>query len=495
MLFWIIVAVVVLLYGLIAYMGARSWQIGHVILMFGVFLMGGLYLFLAAMTLKTEHQWRSVHDRLAKELETAETELAQINKGDLSRPDADLNSIPGVRNALTRALANRGRIWRGAVPAGVADGQFTLNMQGWGDEACARAGLAVEQVPPATEAPPAEGGAATTPQPVAAQPHEIKAGTLLFAFAEVNPEANVVAILYGDSELPARDEKKVCKLPGAYLGRFLVSEANEQTIRLAPVYRPDASQEKLLQLPLTWTLYESMPKDSHEIFAGWTAEQLQAVFTGPEGVDPTEWQTMLQEYARDGSNAQPGDPDDRKWIKVRFTQDATVDVDTAAEEISFDRPFDPSGRAALPDLRQGGPTEFKKGNEATFSFATAQALVRDGKAERLEESPVFHRPLRDFDLMLHQRHVQLESQQQLLQVATGDQDSIRIATEKAQGQIQARTVELDKLGKDLAQYKKELTVIGSVWTQLNARRQAQRSELSRLFQSNIGLRGQLATRG
>ena len=141
MLFWIILAVALILYGLVAYMSSRNWQVGHVVLLFFVslFAIGGIIL--AAMNLRTQAAWREVHDQLAEQVTALETQLDQLERGAVLSSDPDAVDIPTLKEEVTRALIQRGRVWRGVSPVGADEDAITLSMQGWGDSACARVGI------------------------------------------------------------------------------------------------------------------------------------------------------------------------------------------------------------------------------------------------------------------------------------------------------------------------------------------------------------------
>jgi len=492
MLFWIVLAVALILYGLVAYMSSKNWQVGHVILLFFVslFAMGGIIL--AAMNLRTQAAWREVHDKLTDQVTALETQLDQLEQGAVLSSDPDAVDIPTLKEELTRALIQRGRVWRGVSPVGADDAAITLSMQGWGDAACARVGIESENGDEFAETGE-DGG--QPPQPVAPPPHGITAGMILFAFAELAPNAEQAAVLYGDAELPERDQQAACRLPALYMGRFVVLQAEPAALRVAAVYPLSESQQKAIAPNVTWALYEGMAKDGHSIFEGWTREQLELIFRRPATVDPQDWQERIQEYVRDNQPANPGDLKENKWVQVRFLRDATVDVDAAGDDFTIERAFDPTGRATQPLLRQGAPTEFKQGDVALFSLVAAEQLLRNGDAELTEEPAIYRRPLRDYALILQTLHVDVESQQKLAELIAGDAASIALSTRKAQEQIAARERLVGQLQSDRQGFRQEQQAITAVVRELRELRAAQRRELSRLYQANIQLREQLRRRG
>ncbi|HEY6564515.1 MAG TPA: hypothetical protein VIY86_08475, partial [Pirellulaceae bacterium] len=436
-----------------------------------------------------------------RQLESSEALTTRLTQGELMQSDSDMESIPGLDHALRRVLISRGRVWRGGLAAQAAGNQVLINMQAWGDDACARVGLEEELDDEVAEPAPLEEGAAPAGNatPVASRPHEIAKDMFLFVFLELPPGAERIPGLYGDSELPQKDTKGACRLPALFLGRFKVTQSTEQAVQLeAPYPLPESAVAALanaVSQRATCALYEVMPKDGYDVWQGLAEEELRSILRPPKGADPAEWSRRIQGFLRDGKAATDDDPDFRKWVRVKFLKDVAITVDAGDDEIVFDRAYDAAGRAILPPLKQGGPTEFKKDQEVLLHFPTAQELVQNGNAELTDDPAVFRRPLRDYELILHQGEVDLESERQLERLLMGDKGSLNLATDKARLQIQSREAELAKLREDSTQFEKELTAIRTVERRLTARYQAQRRELSQLYQSNLGLREQLLQRG
>ncbi len=87
-----------------------------------------------------------------------------------------------------------------------------------------------------------------------------------------------------------------------YLGEFQVAEAGEKTVTLSPNMKlSERELKRLAASPGTWTLYEVMPLDRHDVFAGLDQATLEKML-------PAE---RVSDYVRDGQEAQPGDPQAR----------------------------------------------------------------------------------------------------------------------------------------------------------------------------------------
>lgn len=90
--------------------------------------------------------------------------------------------------------------------------------------------------------------------------------------------------------------------PDGYLGEFQVTAATDATVSLAPNMRMSERQlKRLTASTANWTLYEVMPIDRHEAFAGLDKEKLAALMPG-------ESEESINQYAKDGQPAGPDDP-------------------------------------------------------------------------------------------------------------------------------------------------------------------------------------------
>ena len=99
--------------------------------------------------------------------------------------------------------------------------------------------------------------------------------------------------------------------------------------------------------------------------------------------------------------------------------------------------FDPSGRSVVATLSQGGTTEFQKGDEATFDFATAQDLISQGKAEPVQ--PVFHRRLRDYARSFRSISADIDELTRQMELAQGDLDKLNESIAQLKSQITFQT--------------------------------------------------------
>ncbi len=497
---WAFFGVVALVAGVLCYLGARTWQPWHLVILFFVMMsMSGL-LVLTAMTLKTHKEWREEYDRLEQQVASAEEAVNRLKTSNSLLPEEEaLASLPAVTNELGRTVVDRGRVWRNVSPTAVEGNRITLSMVGWGNRRCARVGLPAEEELEPVPAPDAAGAEGADAAP-AIPPHQIDPSMELYVFQEkpiTEFDAALQAVLFGDSDLVQRDTEGVCKLPTSFLGDFRVVESTAETIVIESLVPFDEFQQQAVAdaQGTTWSLYELMPQDSREIFAGLDADALSLLL--PEnmtGLSPDGYQDLIKRYLRDEQPADAGDPMDRTWTKVRFVQDHSIDVDLDEADTGAENSFDPSGLAQLPHLRHGGPVEFSQGSEEPYYYfdtETANRLVADGRCELTDDPPIYRRPLRDYEL--HFQQTQLDLDRLAEQIATLEADSIRViaATEKTKAQIAYRTAEKEKLTSDLENYKQELSAVNRLRDELQSRRDQQKQEISRLYRANQEMESQL----
>jgi hypothetical protein len=224
----------------------------------GFLLLAAIPIFyLGARTLKTHQSYRERYLSFVKQVDNAQTKQHELKLGGKD-PGVDLGILQ-AKSELHRLLAIRGRVWTGAVPSQPNDkGHVNVTIK-------------------------------------APKPHQIPA-----------PQAGKPTsfILYVFEEKNAKDG-------GRYIGEFRVNrvdvEGNIVTLEPSLELNVARTEENAAFLALlkdsadetkqnTWALYDVMPVDSHEPFAG---------ITDWEGLIPAEVQT---EYKRDGSPAQGDDP-------------------------------------------------------------------------------------------------------------------------------------------------------------------------------------------
>lgn len=365
----------------IAYLASKTWGIGQVILVYAIFLSASVFLYLAAKTLKIQQTYRQQAKQFEQRAEQLEKENAEIEFGVEAVGGGEAKpGIEQLRHELDKLTLVRGGVWRGCKPAKVA-----------------KDGTAVVRIP--------DSGLAT-----------LGKDTIVFAFEE------------GEGERGA----------GArYLTEFKVTAVDPQTgsVTLTPATIPRADElKRLADSRRTWSLYEVLPVDRHEVFATLDADRLKALIP-PES---------LEEYLRDGKAAKEDDPPDRV---IGVLEDGTT--------------------------------------------APLAVLEQQGKLDQVVEKR-YQRPLRDYAFALRefsrQRAIDEDAMAQLLR----DQQQLNESLAQAKKDIAYRQDEKKQLEADLKGFTFERDVVAAYLKDVQALSANVQTELERVTAHNGQLAGQLA---
>lgn len=489
---YVVVAVLLLICIGLSFLARSTWRWYHILLACSVVMCGFAYLVLASKTLDLITTNRKNVERLTDSVER-ETKKGEILRYGTGRDEDILDCLRGVNGELGRSLMDRGRIWTNVKAVPLDENKLVVDMTGWGNASCAKVGIEGEDLEPEPDA--AADGAA----PREGDTHGIEQDSIVYLFAET-PASELTdeqrAVLFSESELLQKDTEGVCKVPTSYLGDFQVKEVAGASITLEPVFSLDEDRTAALQADTgSWAFYEMMPLDAHDAFGGLTAEQLRTLIPQEgTGLDAARYSKLIDSYVRDQQPAGQGDPPERTMTKVRFLQNETIDVDVDQPEPGVERAFDLLGRAQLPQLRLGSSVEIKSGDEVLFDTVTANNKVRDGKAELVDEPPVYVRQLRDYATEFQEKRYEITRIDDQITRVTAQSEAVIAAAEKANEQIAFRTREKEALIDDLANFRQELAVVKEFEKQLHQRRAAQRAEIGRLYQQNHDLALQLQVR-
>lgn len=484
----IVVGILFLFFIYVSYMSFQVWRGWHVALMFGIFVFTLLFAALSAMSLKTRSGWKKKYDETVASLEKEHNKLERLTYGSLLTDD-DVKSVSSTQGELKRSILDRGRVWRGAQPAGVAeDGSFVLDMSQWGDDRC----LGSTDEEPFTPAADPAADEAAEGATVSAT-HGITTDLMLYAFLEANPQGGSperTAALFGSDQAllsePGEEGTPVCSVPVFYVGGFRVTASEGNRITLTPTMRLAPDQLEQAQAGAhTWALYEVLPIDSHSAFAGVTREQLEALFSGS-----ADSQQIVSEYAQDLQPVEGNPEDARTQRLVKFLKPAEFVVDVEGEREGMEN-FDPSGRAVAAHLKQGQPTKFNEGDVCYFDTETALRLEREGTVQLESESPRYVRRLRDYGYFYHEKIGQIQELLFNISTVVAENNAITDATEKAQTQIAYRENEIKELGEDNTHLQGELATLKKVQSELNIHAEKQRRALSSLYHWNIQQADQL----
>ncbi len=359
--------------------------------------------YIASRTLMTLSVHKAHFAAHRNELATVEAKEMKYVDGD---PDAPRPSIADLKRDVQQILYYRGRVWRDCQPR-PAPNQGELGV------------LTALPNPPALDV-----------------------GSIIYLFESTKP--------------------------GVYLGEFEVSASgpaagNDPNVRLKPTtfLIPEQAQ-RLGKSKGPWVMYEKMPADSHNVFAGLTEQQLQPLF--PPGYPVARLRTYLQDGEPLDPNADPV-PDERIMVQVRFLKDF-ADLDVAAKAV-VDQEKIPEGLV-------------QKDKRASFPTTTAEKLEQVELAT--EVSRTHHRPLRDYSVLFRElnrqfpvlldRVAELTSGLQSVHksVKLGEEDNVKGRAEVQDlEKEQARLVDelakvskyAKKLGSDVALYRDAITKLES----------------------------------
>ncbi len=104
-----ILGVVLLLYILLAYFAAKTWQVWHVVLLVFLFLFSFVFFFLASATLKIQQRWRAQYVSATRDIVIEQANNVRLTRGSMGGEE------PGemqLRGEVKQMLVDRGRVWR-----------------------------------------------------------------------------------------------------------------------------------------------------------------------------------------------------------------------------------------------------------------------------------------------------------------------------------------------------------------------------------------------
>jgi hypothetical protein len=217
-------------------------------------------LFLAMWTLKTHKTWEESAQNFEAALERAQKQHQELENG--VEKDGEVVQ-PGIRQVsleLHKVLLDRRRAWFNCDPKVIKVGR---------EDGTAEITVTIDQ---------------PTPHGVIAKDAPKDRKTVLYAFEEADVQ------------------KK-----GQYIGEFTATNLDDKRIVLIPTTKLNAREinrlEKLAKARTKgpWVLYEILPRDNHDLFAGVSEQELKATL-------PAD---VVAEYLKDGKPAAADDPKER----------------------------------------------------------------------------------------------------------------------------------------------------------------------------------------
>ena len=406
LVFQILLAVVVLAGLITVIMSAKTWHWAQMLLLLAIFFSSIGALLLGLEVYRIHRTFRARMPQLERQLAEVELQIEALRYGTGDRAlagrifggelpfDIDVEQRMPGQGVWSRRLQDqarqRGRVWRNAARAGNVD--------------------------------PATGRVAVTlDQP---QPHGLTADSVVYVFEEgnVNP-AN-----------PAQGAQ--------FLGEFRVIEVRPNGATLESVVQLDnRTGPRVAGSQRPWTLYETMPADRHELFAGMTEEELRQLIPA----------ASIDEYLRHGQEVERPAAADAFDPAIAMVDEAGVRVgpDDAAKAVKwlYDRQLRdyPSffATAHLHLVQQAAQRSALQ--EDIAKLAAAQELAKQFGAQRTEERQALTGDLghleRDRDAiqsLLATVQQQLENARRLL--AEAIQQNMQLAAELAAQQGPAPAV-------------------------------------------------------
>jgi hypothetical protein len=475
----------------------KEWGPLHATLMALLFIQVWCFMLFSAGVASRRNGYMKAHSVLEKRVAEREKELQKVQNGDRLDPNPDMTSYVPLTNELNRLNVERGRVWRGATVAGLAQGEATLQL-----------GMVTPIAP--NPADPNANPADPNAQPAAAAPANAPAGP-----ADIGLSSQTIVHVFGETNDPRG------LLPSTYLGEFVVTESNGGLIKIKPTGTLTPEQIASIgsgQFP-SWAVYELMPLDSHDAFAaeGSKADE-NSIFGRMDlnelasllQIDPTLATAeptglsikdaikarVIQSYLNDGARPPEGTPPEQVYVRVEFLKDHTIEVDAQEQRIATEGGFfDLSGRSVDARLKRGedgAKVSFKQGDRIVFDSTTANEL---GKQDIVKPvSPVFVRQLNDYEYAFREVRRQITAALQDAVLIRRELDEMQKSQGIADNQVRTGQDERSKLDKDFAQYKKELEVISAESKRLGEDVQSTRAEISATFKQIQAMRDQIVAR-
>lgn len=439
--FYIVIAVLVLLFGIFSYLNAANWNVLHVLGLFLTFGAAFAYLVLAAAVLRTESSWKELAEQKDKELNQAVSQVELLESGRTINPqsgrlesvDNPIDSLEGAKAELKRVMYDRGRLWRNVTRGAVNNNQV---------------GLAL----PPVQAPAANNPGDAAPSPASTQ-RSLAPDDIVYAFGQMNHPEDPTLIV-----------------PAYFIGEFVVRTIQDQNVTVESTTKLDRAQQQTLNLPNQWMLYDKMPVDDHEVFDDMDDAQLASLILGAcsrMGLPQPMQDEVLTSIQRNGETAGTDDPEIAVMSRVTFQQDYEIPVDAQTDTTSITQEFEPSsGLAAASYLKQGEPTKFSKGDQVILSTSRLPGkLLVDQGIVTVDEN-VYIRPLNDFAIQFHAYKAQVENMRDMAYTLNEDIKMLTEAEGIAKDVIAYREQEKSKLQADkekvvyeqeqIAEYKQKL---------------------------------------
>lgn len=475
------IGVLTLFFFFLMYMFTKTWRWFHVTMMLFVYGASIATVVYVSMTLKTHDAWRKLVREQRQLVAELSAERDKLTFGDITKREQATTPIRELHARLSRSILDRGRIWRGCSIANgpAADGTVTINTAG----------------------PAADPGAR----------NNITQDMVLYAFTEAPSPAELAPVL--------ADPASAFDFPQYFIGEFTATAVTDTSVTLQPTFQLSQMGRTAMATGAPWCLYETMAPDGHSFFVtdpekpinltlnaddepvfGEVDERRIALHMARAGKLQGEtdeqflqrYQSIIQEYVRDGKRASDQDPPENRWLKVRFTgpYEEVVDSTSKLGAVQTSEDFFDRGRAEIAILQRNEPAKFKKNDIGIFPPEGANGLIDLGVCELVE--PVYVRSLRNYAQTyreIDRRSQDLADDVERVTRRTAELTQVNTLT---LSQIAYREQEKTKLEEDLAKFTYERDQIKKYHETLTVAVTAKRNQLSYLYRANHKLAADLA---
>lgn len=510
-----LIVVIVLFIALIVFMvlSAKETHWMNLVGVFFVFIFAVFYMMMIPNVLKTRSAWLENAKKNEARYDKQQQELKLLITGtssDFQYPEGSLKR----NEALARAqVFGRGRVWRQCTPGAFTPGANPTDL---------KTGSLIVDLPPDSPSMKA--------QPIAnVEGAEASENiSLVYVFLETVDSdtgaarlSNYIGSFFATNPT---DDNKITLTPSL----ILPDPDNVGEVRAGnPNYKTASELVQTERAPDTyWAMYDILPTDSYDVFAeAWRAEKgdpkLEITFDMlrdeiiPKYLsielmrmqnDTAKYDAVIDPILYTGQTKEvySTDPNlvveesDHLWYEVEFKEKAkksiTVDFtpgDEAAQKqialrgLAFDR----QGLALVEVLKLGEPVVFDAGETLFLDHDSwvknPTGVIKEMKeAGTIEEKEIYYRrKLNDFDYEFRQL---VATNNQL----TSDRDHAKEKLEEGQQieamyETQKKTREgmVNKLNKDVTNFKADLAAVQDYRKKLESQYQAEKAETDRLYRT------------
>ncbi|MEO9595525.1 hypothetical protein [Rhodopirellula bahusiensis] len=464
----LVLIVVVIAQAILVWKAAPHWRWYQITPVVITTILAVIFVFPVAGALKSRSEWHKVKEDLEARLASVEAEQLELRYGDSNDPLSGEGVLP-MAQKLAKLGTEAGRRWRGLrlTNANFDNiGQIVLTNP--------QPEVPVDGLPPE----PAEDAAAeAAPLPL------IPEGLVVYGFAE-GPQPNL--------EVP---------VPIFYLGEYRVTATSPTQVTVQPTapLLPQQRQAIESRQAVSWSVYELLPLDGHEPFiAEGSVEDDNNVFGR---IDDELVNRLLSnqisaqsraEYLRDGTRSLPDDEPLSKWVKIEFTKNHEITVDSPDQRGALDGGFfDGSGRAVDSRLQHGdsGKVKFAKDDLLIVQEEAADELI-DLDVARLIDT-YYIRPLNDYRFVLRRIRLRLAELSTRTQELTYENEVLQRAIDATVKMTAAGQGEKLMLEQDFEQTEVERKSLEAYNERLASELKETRQRLVKLYRSNQQLEKEL----